>query len=45
MLTRQLIKEAVSILIRSPFYFKFPLRDRKKLVMEFCTLHFNGAGC
>lgn len=29
-------QEAIGILILSPFYFKMPPADRKKLVQEYC---------
>ena len=41
MLTRPLIKQAINLLMSSPFYFRMDLPDRKKLIEEFCRLHFN----
>jgi hypothetical protein len=35
------IREAVRILMLSPFYFKLSLADRKALIQEFCLLHAN----
>jgi hypothetical protein len=32
-------REAVRILMLSPFYFKMALTDRKILIQEFCALH------
>ncbi len=32
-------REAVRILMQSPFYFKLTLPDRKVLIQEFCALH------
>jgi hypothetical protein len=37
-------REAVRILMQSPFYFKLTLPDRKVLIQEFCALHGN-EGC
>jgi len=34
-------REAVRILMLSPFYFKLALTDRKVLIQEFCALHGN----
>lgn len=33
------LKEAVKVLILSPFYFKLGLHDRKMLVKDFRTTH------
>ena len=32
-------KEAIKILMLSPFYFRIELADRKRLILEFCSLH------
>lgn len=32
-------KDAVKILILSPFYFTFKLSDRKEMIKEFCQIH------
>ena len=36
------LREAVRILMLSPFYFKLALQDRKILVQEFCAQHIDG---
>ncbi len=33
------VREAVKILMLSPIYFRMNLKDRKKLINEFCSLH------
>jgi hypothetical protein len=33
------LREAIRILMLSPFYFKLALTDRKVLIQEFCALH------
>jgi hypothetical protein len=38
------LREAVRILMQSPFYFRYPLADRKALVLEFCAMYFSGKG-
>ena len=35
------LREAIRILMMSPFYFKLALSDRKVLIHEFCALHSN----
>ncbi len=32
-------REAIRILMQSPFYFKMALTDRKVLIQEFCALY------
>jgi len=36
----QHIKEAITLLMTSPFYFRMKLPARKKMIEEFCRLHF-----
>jgi hypothetical protein len=36
------LRAAVRILMQSPFYFRYPLADRKALVLEFCAMYFSG---
>ena len=35
------LREAIRILMMSPFYFKLTLSDRKVLIQEFCALYTN----
>jgi hypothetical protein len=35
------LREAIRILMLSPFYFKLALADRKVLIREFCALYGN----
>jgi hypothetical protein len=35
------LREAVRILMLSPFYFKLALLDRKNLIRDFCAQHIN----
>ena len=35
------IREAIKILMLSPIYYRMNLKDRKKLINEFCSLHGN----
>lgn len=35
------LREAIKILMLSPFYFKLALADRKVLIKEFCALYGN----
>ena len=35
------LREAIRILMMSPFYFKMALPDRKALIHEFCALYAN----
>jgi len=35
------LREAIRILMMSPFYFKMALTDRKVLIQEFCALYAN----
>jgi len=35
------LREAIRILMMSPFYFKLALSDRKALIQEFCALYAN----
>ena len=35
-------REAIRVLMQSPFYFRLMLRERKALVQEFCARHSQG---
>ena len=37
--TTMTLKEAIRILMMSPFYFRLDLKARQVLVREFCQLH------
>ncbi|MBU4153319.1 MAG: hypothetical protein KKD63_10600 [Proteobacteria bacterium] len=38
--SRQSIRQAISILMMSPFYFQWDLATRQQLVKEFCKAYF-----
>lgn len=38
---RQRTRKAISILMLSPFYFKFDLVARRQLVKDFCRTYFS----
>jgi len=40
MTQRQCIRQAISVLMMSPFYFRMDLAARQQLVKEFCRTYF-----
>lgn len=39
MITRQSIRQAISVLMMSPLYFRLDLAARQKLIIEFCQIY------
>lgn len=42
MITRQCIRQAVSVLMMSPLYFRLDLLARQQLIKEFCQVYLVG---
>ena len=40
MTKRQYIRQAISVLMMSPFYFRMDLAARQQLIKEFCQVYF-----